>query len=464
MTAKDNLCGHYLHMKQKNTLIRGATYLGVGAFVSKALGAVYRIPLTALISSSGLGIYQMVFPVYALLLDFSGAGVPSALSKLISASNEQKLTHAREYLSVSIKIFTIFGIICSVIMAVFSNTIAIFQGDERATLAYLFLSPAVLFVAILSCFRGFFQGLMDMKPTAVSQIIEQVIKLVLGLALAYAFRQDLTRAVAGATFAITIAELVAFFYLLVLYVFFKRKHEISLPIKYEFKPLAKTLIKTTVPITLIGIIIPLSHVIDSFLIINIISTYRADATSLFGLLSGVVMTVINLPVSICYGVATVAIPSISGEKSEKNKLRNAKKSIFLTLLVSLPCAIGVAILSPTIIEILFKRLTVFEKQTAINLLRMTSVCIVLLSLTQTLNAVLIGKGNNYKPLISMGIGVAVKVAVNVLLIKNPKINVYGGAIGLIACYFTICLINLIMIFKEGTANESKRPFSRECTS
>ena len=399
-------------MKQKNTLIRGATYLGIGAFVSKLLGAFYRVPLTALIGSGGLGIYQMVFPVYALLLDFSGAGVPSALSKLISAKSENKLLNAKEYLSASIKIFLVLGILGSAIMALFSNVIATAQGDKRATLAYLLLSPAVLLVAVLSCFRGFFQGLMDMKPTAVSQIIEQAIKLALGLLLAYIFRGNLVYAVAGATFAISVSELVAFLYLLVLYMKFKKKNALLMPIKHQFKPLAKTLIKTTIPITLIGIMIPFSHVIDSFLIINIMSVYRADATSLFGLLSGVVMTVINLPVSICYGVATAVIPSISSEKNAQNKIKNAKKSILLTLLLSLPCAVGVSIFSPTIIEILFKRLSVFEKQTAVNLLRLTSICIVLLSLTQTLNAVLIGKGNYYKPLISMGVGVVVKVEVN----------------------------------------------------
>ena len=109
---------------------------------------------------------------------------------------------------------------------------------------------------------------------------------------------------------------------------------------------AKSIIKTTVPITIVGILLPFSQVIDSILTINIISGYRNDATALFGLLSGVVMTVINLPVSICYGLGSVAIPSISNSASEEQKTNRATKILLLTCAVALPCFIGLAIFAP----------------------------------------------------------------------------------------------------------------------
>lgn len=452
-------------MKQKNSIIGGATWLGIATFFSKLLGAIYRVPLTALIGSSGLGLYQMVFPVYATLLDFSGAGAPSALSKLIATGEKDRHEQAYYYLRTSIIIFMFLGIVISVLMAVFSKRISALQGDARAQKAYLFLSPAILFVSLLSCFRGYFQGLMQMKHTAISQIIEQSVKLAFGLLFAYLLRKNLTLSVAGATLAISFSELIALLVIYITYLRYKRKKSLFYNFnKKLFVFHAKSLIKTAIPITLIGIAIPLSQVIDSFVIINLLNEYRADATSLYGLFSGVVMTVINLPVSLCYGIAVVAIPAVSGALNHKDRQKNAIKTMLLTMIIALPCAIGIALFSRTIVNILFGRLDIVEKQIASKLLKLTSMCVILSSFTQTTNAILIAKGKAYNSVVSLLVGVLIKTVINIMLVKNPQINVYGSAVGLIACYFIVCLINLIMIFRFGVANESKRACRREYAS
>ncbi len=444
-------------MDRKNKILSGVASLGIGAFIAKLLGAIYRVPLTNIIGGSGLGLYQMVFPIYALLLDFSGAGVPSALSKIIASRGEEnKLKTARQYLNVSLRLFLPFGLICSLLMAVFSKKISILQGNVNAYYGYIFLSPAVLLVSLISCLRGYFQGLMKMSPTAKSQIVEQVAKLIFGLLFAYTFKDNVAFAVAGATFAITISEVIALIGLYLTYRKDKKRYEMPFVFnKLQFFPQAKEVLKTTVPVTLIGIMIPLSQVVDSFIIINVLSSYRADATALYGLMSGVVMTVINLPVAICYGVATVAIPAVSGAKTHAEKNKNAIKTLFLTLILSLPCAVIIGMFSQNAVNILFRSLTPNEKMIAVNLLRLASPCVVLLSILQTANAVLIGKGKLYSPVLSLSVGVSVKTVINLTLIKIPEINVYGGIIGVIACYFTVCLINLIMIFKLKVANGSK---------
>ena len=452
--------------KSKNSLIRGAFSLGAGAFVAKLLGALYRVPLTNLIGGFGLGLYQMVFPVYALLLDFSGAGVPSALSKIISSGGEDdKHDRAHSYLISSIKTFLVFGIVGTLIMAVFAKPLARFQGNKDAFYGYLFLSPAILLVSIISCFRGYFQGLMSMTPTAVSQIIEQAVKLALGLFFVSLFVKNIPFAVAGATFAITLSELTALIYLYATYL--KNKKKLSLKFAFNknaFKSQSKTIIKTAVPITLIGIMIPLSQVVDSFLIVNVLGAYRTDATALYGLLSGVVSTVINLPVSICYGVAMVAIPAVSACKTETDKNKNAVRTLFLTAAFAIPCVIFLAIFSRFTVGLLFGGLSPMEKITATNLLKISAPTVLLLSVVQTSNAILIGKGKLYQPVISLGIGVAVKVVLNLLLLSIPEINIFGGAVAVIACYFTVCLINLIMIFKLKVKNESKRAYRRQYAS
>lgn len=451
--------------KGKNKIISGALWLGIGAFLAKLLGAIYRVPLTNYLGATGLGLYQMVFPVYTVMLDFSGAGVPSALSKLISSNQEDKLHNAGAYLSASIKLFFWFGLAFSLIMLIFSRLISTLQGNNGAYLGYVFLSPAVLLVSLISCFRGYFQGLMNMKPTAISQVLEQVVKLGFGLILVIILMPKVEYAVAGATFAITLSEIVALAFLYLSFRKFKRRNNLRYNFdKRKLKALNKSIIKLTIPITIVGIFLPLSQVIDSFLVLNILGKYLENATSLYGLLSGVVATVIGLPVAICYGVATVAIPAVSRSKAKEEQKKSALRTLLLTLAVALPATLACYLFAPTIIMLLFRGLSVQERSVAISLLKLSSPCILLLSILQTANGILIGKGKPYLPVLSLGIGVTVKEILNIILLKVPKLNIYGSAIAIIACYFTVCLVNLIMIFavKESRLkNESKRTLRRQ---
>ena len=203
---------------QKNVVLRGAVSLMTSTFLVKIIGMIYRIPLTNLLGPLGLGLYQMIFPVYTLLLDFSGAGMPSAISKAISSSDaENKEVIAKGYLKSSIKTLSIVGIIGTTAMFLTSYPVSILQGNINAVWGYLFLAPAVFFVSMISCFRGYFQGLMIINPTSVSQIIEQVAKLVFGLFFVYLFMPNIPLAVAGATLGVSVSEGVALIYLYAVY-------------------------------------------------------------------------------------------------------------------------------------------------------------------------------------------------------------------------------------------------------
>lgn len=437
-------------MKIKKGILGGAIILGVGAFIAKLLGALYRVPLTNLIGGYGLGLYQMVFPVYGALLDFSGAGAPNAVSKIVSSfPKEEKKLNAEKVLFVSKRLFSILGLIASLIMATFSSVIAKAQGDESAFFAYLTLSPAVFFVCLISCYRGYFQGFMNMTPTAISQIVEQVVKITLGLIFVKGLLANIPKAVAGATLAITISEIVALIYLVFSH---KRVKPVKdfLPVKREeFNNIALSVIKYALPLTLMGIIIPLSQIADSFIIINTLKNRAVNGTLIFGLFSGVALTIMNLPVSICYGVATASVPAISGEDDKKKRKRKAKKAILLTLLFSIPCAIFCFVFSNFIIGVLFKNLASSEKQISSVLLKILSLGIIFLSLLQTQNAVLVGAGKKYFPVISLGVGVTFKIILEIILLETSAFYIYAGAIALIACYFIANLLNFIWIKKIG---------------
>ncbi len=444
--------------KKENGILKGSLFLGISAFITKLLGAIYRVPLTNLIGAEGIGVYQMVFPVYCVLLDLSGAGVPSALSFLISKNRENE-RYAQTVLFGSLKLFSVVGVIATLIMMSLSYPLSIAQGNSKAFLGYVFLSPAVILVALISCYRGYFQGKMNMLPTSVSQIIEQSVKLGVGLLLCKLLMPSVEKAVGGATSAVTISELIALIYLIFHY---KRKQRKVVPFdKALFLKERGRFIKCTAIVTLISVLIPLSQVIDSFLIVNVLSRYRQDATSLYGLFSGTAQTVISLSVSVCYAVATVAIPAVSGAKSHDEKLNSLKKTLFLTLAVSLILAVLTYFFSPLIVRILFSKLLQEEKTLTIKLIKSLSVTVVLLSLLQTQNALLIGLNKKIYPVISLSIGIIIKIILSVCLLYRPDINIFGSVIGVIACYFIACLINFIWIIKFGVKNASKANFNRQ---
>lgn len=437
--------------KGAGALVSGAAILGAGAFIAKLLGALYRIPLTRIIGAKGLGIYQMIFPVYALLLEFSGAAVPNAVAKIISSYRGEisdKHRYAISILKTSVRFFAVLGSVLSVSVAVLAGYISKAQGNSEATLSYIAMSPSIFLVCILCCYRGYFQGQTNMMPTAVSQIAEQAVKLAAGLLLASFFLPDIAKAAAGAALALTLSEAVAVVYVFIVY---KRQSKgfavenLRVTLK-ETKDAIKEILKYTVPIAFAGILLPLSKVADSFIIINVISAYDLDATALFGLFSGVAVTVVGLPVAVCYGFAAAAVPAVS---SEGDSGKNAAKSIVFTFIISTVCAVGCFLFAPFIINILYGYLSAENKIASIRLLKISSPCIVLLSVLQTVNAVFIGKGRPKTPLIGLAFGVVFKLVLEILLVSDPEINIYGAAYGAIACYFCAVLINLICLARAS---------------
>ncbi|MBQ9486132.1 MAG: oligosaccharide flippase family protein, partial [Clostridia bacterium] len=367
--------------KNSKKIFSGALILGISTAMAKALGAIYRVPLTAIIGGTGLGLYQMVFPVYTLLLDFSSAGVPNALAKLIASKKGYDAdVYAKKVLKVSLSFFLILGAFLSVLTAAFCREFAKAQGNSDAWLAYLYLSPSIFFVCGICCFRGYFQGYMNMTYTALSQITEQTVKLAAGLIFARAFLPDIPKAVAGATLAIALSEFIALIQLLITYAI-KSRNKIKVGFGFaekEYFTLLKEIFSYALPIAVVGMILPFSKVVDSFIIIKTLSAYEENATGLYGLFSGVAITVVGLPVAVCYGIAAVAVPALSGSKGKSIK-KNSVKTLLFTLAVSVPCAVLCAIFAPLIINILFRYLNNEEKAVSINLLRLASPCVVLLS-------------------------------------------------------------------------------------
>ena len=252
-------------------VFKNAAVLSLAGIVAKLIGAVYRVPLAALLKSDGLGVYQLVFPLYCVLLTFSSAGVPSGISKLVACGAEKEGLRKKAFL-----LFGVLGLIGSLTMFSFAEQIASLQGDVRATSAYRALSPSVGIVWL-------FQGEADMVPTAVSQVTEQTVKAAASLALGLLFGKTAAEKAMFATLGVTLSEAVALIYLLVR---LKKRSTRNKKVDERktgtpsFSVSCRALLTGVSAVTLSAVAVPLIRTADSFFAVNLLES--SNATSLFG--------------------------------------------------------------------------------------------------------------------------------------------------------------------------------------
>ena len=441
---------------RRNSFLLGAVVLSAGGFIAKILGAVYRIPLTNMLGSYGMGLYQLVFPMYSLVLTLSGVGFSMAVSKMVAARMEQEKTiEAKRVFTSALIILFILGVLNSLMLLLGGDLIAKIQGNANLGVLYRLISPSVLLVCLVSAFKGYFQGKMNMAPTALSQICEQVIKLAAGLYLAYLFMPDIEKAVGGAVFAITLSEGVALAVFAVIYFFDARKEKKALPLKKtaeqpsDYKSLMKELTSIALPLTLGGLIMPVSQLIDSALVLNLVKA--GDATTLYGIWSGPVHSLLGLPVVLVGGVAAAVLPAISRAHVSENKPlmdANINSAIKLTNVIALPCVLGFACLSRQIVRLLYSSLPETDLRLAGSLLALSSASILFLALSGTCTSIMQGTGKIYYPLMFLGISCIVKIALNLILMPLEQINIYAFAISTTICYLLSAALGLRFITRR----------------
>lgn len=442
---------------KNNTLLKGTALLIICNLIGKILGAVYRIPLAKILGPVGIGMYQLVFPLYCLILTISTSGMPIAISKLVAEYNsrDEKL-NSRKILKISFLILTIVSFVGSLLVIVGARFISIAQGNIDIYICYYAIAPAILFVGMLSALRGYFQGNLLMFPTAISSLIEQVVKMIVGLFLAGKLLEfGVEYAVLGAIVGISISELFAVLFLIVCYLFVKGKK-----IKNEnqkslgFKVLTKEIFSLAMPVTMGGLIAPITSMVDSLLVINILmwtGFSNVYSTTLLGLQSGIVEPLVNIPVIISISIATVVLPNISKHMAEnaKEKANGVIENAFqLSLSISLACAICFVIFGRQILSFLYgSSFAEGELYIATKLLFLGSLNIIFLSLVQVSASVLQGLGYSKIPVKSLLIGCAIKIVLDVVLISIKNINIYGSIIAGAVCYVVVFIINYSKIKK-----------------
>ncbi len=421
-------------------MLKGAAWIALGGFVAKLIGALYRIPLTNIIGGRGLGLYQMVYPAYCLLLTISATGIPSSIAKL-TAERLGKGETDRPLFVTAMKLFVVVGLVGSLLLAVVAPFLAKAQGSEEVLFGYYALAPSVLLVSAISVLRGYFQGRSRMFPTALSEVAEQIVKVGFGLFFAYRYKENIPKAVTFLLLSVSLSELVALLLLILLY----RKTRDKAEGNEGGRVASKSILRLSIPVTFNAMLIPLSALLDSVLAPRLMGAYAENAVTLYGLFSGGAITVINLPVSVCYGIAAASIPAVSRALTSRGDSPKKRVffSLFVTLALSLPAAVGLYLFAEPVAKIIFRSLTREELSTLAGLIKAVALSAVTLSCAQTLSACLTAQGKPQYAAISMLAGIVVKTVAYALWLKNPKISVYGLAYATNLCYLVAFLLDFV---------------------
>ena len=478
---------------KKQSFMAGVFTIMVAQVLVKLLGFVYRHVPTVIpeFGDEGNGIYGIGFNIYMLLLTVTTVGVPGAISKLVSGKVARgQIKEAKRIFRVALGLFSIVGIIGTLIMIVCAKPMASLAGNDSASGVLLALAPSVIFVSIAAVIRGYFNGMYNMKPSSFNQTLEQIFKagltilFVYGihyiytnqaeLALEYGINKDTITAIMAvwANIASTISCAIGLAYLFIYYQLHKNdinelKDGDQDPITNEdeivnaqgsIRRIVKMILSLSIPMSLASIVSAINRNIDSFTVNNILqqvlpimnpekfannsSLIVAEATRLYGILAGKVDMLIGLPLSINIAFATALVPAVTEAIAKDDKALASKRisySIRLSMIIALPCSLGLCVLAKPVLELLFHG-QVATSPESVLLLQISSFTILFTVMNQTINASLQGIGRMFIPACALCVGVIIKLLLNLILIRIPAINVYGAAVGSVVCHFIATLI------------------------
>lgn len=403
-----------------------------------------------------MGYYQTAYPFYQLLLTLSTAGFPVAIAKLVSAKRAiEDYRSAYKVFKVALLGLLMGGILTSLFVAVGSRSIVESLGNSNAYYSLIALIPALFFVPIMAAFRGFFQGRQTMAPTAISQFAEQLFRVIFGLSLTLLLlNKGIPIAAGGASFGGSAGAIVGT--IVMFYIFLKSKDEIHREIssttlgkEYPVSRIIKDLLMIAVPITIGSAIAPIMDTIDTALVLRRLQSINYSeeaANALFGQLKGFAQTLINLPQVFSVAIAMSLVPSISDAhaRNKKNEIKDTISSgVRITLLIGLPCAFGLFVLSTPIIKLLYFKNPAETIKSIGEILAYLSFGVIFLTLVQTLTAILQGLGKPFVPVKNLALGALAKVILTYFLTAIPAINIKGAAISTVVTYAIAALLDFV---------------------
>lgn len=450
--------------RPQKSILSGVTILGLAGLVGKVVGVLFRIPLAYITGEGGVGAYQLVFPTYSLLLTISSAGLPVAISRMVAhclANDDPR--NAKRVFQCALYMLMVLGFVSTIVLVAGSGFISEnIIKDPESRLGFIAIAPSLFLVCAMSAFRGFMQGQQDMVPTAVSQLIEQVGKVAVALPLAaLGMTLSVAHAAAGALLGTSIAEGIALVYIMILYA--RRKKNLDshpqdasqAPI--PVKTLMKRLAANAIPITLGASIVPLAGFVDSAMLVSRLQSigFSLDrAREVYGLYSGLVINLINVPTAFSIALGMSLVPAISSHYARQDfegVARQGGLGIRLSFLIGFPCSMGLSILAEPLLHFFYGggKISSENISLAAEYLTISGLTVVIFIVVQSTSSILQGMRKQRIPMYTLMAGVACKILLNYILVGIPHINIHGAPVSSLVCYTVSMVPNVLYVLKYG---------------
>ena len=451
MAQRDPAPKRVAQTQKQNSFFGGAAILAAGILIVKLIGMFYKIPLINIIGEAGAADFNNAYNIYAVLLTVSTAGLPVAVSKLVSEANAlDRRNQVRRTFRLALVLFLALGLVSFLVMFFRADALAGMMNDSKAAAGIRALAPAVVCVGCLAALRGYSQGHSNMAPTSVSQIIEALCKLVVGLGLAFWLvkqGKDPDVAAAGAITGVTVGTVVALAYMVLDFLLSRGREDTRGTDRPDSAgSILANILKIAVPITLSSSMVGIVTVIDSSLVQGQLQsaldlTEQASRT-LYGNYSGA-LNIYNLPTSLMAAITASVIPAVSAALARRDRRGAARitgSALRITALLSFPMGVGLFVLGTPIIRLLFPKLNVAVAGPLLSTLGIATpfVCMVLVC-----NSVLQAHGFINLPVIVMVLGGIVKIVNNYNLVG--AIGIAGAPVGNILCFGLALVLDLVVI-------------------
>lgn len=441
---------------RKQSFIKGAAILAIAGLITKVLGAIYKLPLNYIIGSEAIGYYQASYDWYVWALTISTYALPIAISKLVSEKIELgRRDEAHKIFKVAFSMASALGLGVSLFLFLFSGYLVGLFRNPGSYYAVAAIAPAIFLVSISASIRGYFQGMQNMIPSAVSQVTEQFGRVLFGYIFAIMLLPSGSELSAGgAAFGTSAGAFLSV--ILLIYVYNKNRPAIISSVNNSPRKktesvasIVKRILIFAVPITIGGSIMPVMGLIDSLIVFDRLQAAGYEYTTavqMYGQLKALALSFINLPQIITISLGASLVPAIA-ESLARRDLESARKKselgIRLSLLIGLPAAMGLFILANPIMIMVSPK----ENLVAGIALRYLAPSAIFLTLVQTLTGILQGMGKERVPVVNLLIGAIVKVIISYTLTSIPYINIRGAALGTVFGYAVPCILNLMAIVK-----------------
>lgn len=437
-------------------LVKGAAIIGMAGVVVKVLGAFFRIPLANWIGDTGMSYYGFAYSIYGALLVLATAGLPVAISRLVSENIAKKqYKNAHKVFHVSFKLMLVIGLVSFLICFFGAEFLAGAFKNPQAALAVKAISPALLFVPLFSAFRGYFQGRQNMNPTAISEVTEQLIRVIVGLTLAWillhgAFKEPEVQAAAGASFGASAGSIAGLAIISLIYLLNRRvihrKIDLNSDAVEDTRTIVKKIVLIAVPIIIGAEVMPIMNLLDTAIIMRRLQETGwtlKEAQSQYGLISGFCSPLIAFPQIFTQAVSVSLVPAIAGlvALGRKDELqKNVKLAYRTTMIMAFPCALGMFALSEQILLLLFSAQPESAKEAA-PILMIMSISVIFLALVQTSTGILQAVGRQTLPVKHLLLGCVAKGILTYVLVGITAVNVKGAAIGTMVAYIIAMILN-----------------------